>query len=106
MLQQLKQCSSYNNRFLLISSCLLSEFGHEAASRQSLHGRGLAVPLGGLKDGSALLLEAAADGGVADRQVVGAAVDLVVAADGVVQRAASPREAVAEELPLAAACAS
>lgn len=76
------------------------------AKMRYLHGRGLAVPLGGLKDGSALLLEAAADGGVADRQVVGAAVDLVVAADGVVQRAASPREAVAEELPLAAACAS
>ena len=54
----------------------------------------------------ALLLEAASDGGVADRQVMWAAVDLVITADCVVEGAARPGEAVAEELPLAAACAA
>ena len=74
--------------------------------RRYLHGWGFAVPLRGLKDGLAVLLEAATDGGVAHRQVMRAAVHQVITADCIVQRAASPGEAVAKELPLAAAGAS
>ena len=48
-------------------------------------------------------LEAAASGGVADGQLGGAAVRLVVAAGGLGQRAARPREAVPEEVAQAAA---
>ena len=48
-------------------------------------------------------LEAAASGGVADGQLGGAAVRLIVAAGGLGQRAAGPGEAVAEEVAQAAA---
>lgn len=72
-----------------------------------LHGRGLGGPFNRLQQAVVpLLLQAAPNGGVADGQVVGAAVHLVVAAHSVVQGAAGPGETVAEELPLAAACAS
>lgn len=49
-------------------------------------------------------LEASAGVGVAHGQLLGAAVGEVLAARGLGQRAARPREAVAEEVAQAAAC--
>lgn len=71
-----------------------------------LHCRRLCVPLNGVLKGGSSFLHAAPSSGIADWEVVGAAVLLIIATDSIVQGAASPGKAVAEKLPLAAASAT
>lgn len=71
-----------------------------------LLGWGLGEPLRAVIEALTSLVEAAASSDVTDRQAVGAAVDVVLAASGLRQRAASKGEAVAEVLAQAAAGAS
>ena len=67
--------------------------------------RGLGEPFQAVVKAFTSLGHAAACCDITDRQVVGAAVDLVLTAGGLSQRAAGPSEAVAKVLPHAAACA-
>ena len=71
-----------------------------------LGGRGLGGPLHAVCIAVTSLCQAAASSGVADGQVVGAAVHVVVAAGGLWQGAAGPAEAVAQQLAHAAAGAA
>ena len=68
--------------------------------------RGLGEPLRAFIKACTGLVEAASSSHITDGQVAGAAVDLVVAASSLGQRAAGPGEAVAKVLAHAAACAS
>ena len=67
---------------------------------------GLGEPLRAVIKALTSLVEAASSSDVTDRQTVGAAMDVVLAASGLRQRAASKGEAVAEVLTQAAAGAS
>ncbi len=67
---------------------------------------GLGEPLRAVVKALTSLVEAAPSSDVTDRQTVGAAMDVVLAASGLRQRAASKGEAVAEVLAQAAAGAS
>ncbi len=66
----------------------------------------LGKPLRAVVKALTSLVEAASSSDVTDRQTVGAAVDVILAASGLRQRAASKGEAVAEVLAQAAAGAS
>ena len=68
--------------------------------------RSLREPLRAFIKAVPCLVEAAARSDITDRQVVGAAMDVVITTGGLRQRAAGPGEAVAEVLAHAAACAS
>lgn len=68
--------------------------------------RGLGKPLRAFIKAGAGLVEAAASSHITDGQVARAAVNLIITASGLRQRAASPGEAVAKVLAHAAACAS
>jgi hypothetical protein len=67
---------------------------------------GLGEPLRAVVKALTSLVEAASSSDVTDRQAVGAAMDVVLAAGGLRQRAAGEGEAVAKVLAQAAAGAS
>lgn len=69
-------------------------------------GRSLGEPLRAVVKACTSLVEAAPGCDVADRQVAGAAVHMVLAAGGLRKWAASPGEAVTKVLTHAAACAA
>lgn len=74
--------------------------------RHHLLSRSFGEPFGAVIKASTSLVEATASSHIADRQVAGAAVDVVVTADCLRQRATGPSEAVAKVLTHAAAGAS
>lgn len=81
-------------------------FNFDDRCRHHLLSRGLGEPLRAFIKACPGLVEAAPSSHITDGQVAGAAVDLVVAASGLRQRATSPGEAVAKVFTHAAACAS